>query len=315
MVKGREFESILNYNFSGVDIIKEIRKSISEIEEVRERPVICYIGNTVNSKGNLNIINDQDELPFDEMISSIPSHIKKVDIVLVTPGGNGVTVAKLVDKLRPRFDYVGFIILDKAISAGTIMAMSGDEIIMTRRSQIGPIDPQVLRNNGTFLPAQGILSLIEDIKIKGQKKLDANEQIDWTDILLLKSIDSQEIGKAINASKYSIDLVKTYLEKYKFKNWNTHSTTGNAVTFAEKIERSLEIASLLCAHDKWKEHGHAISRDIAWSICKLKIIHSEEVDLDDAMKRMWVLFYWLFENKHLEKLYVSSNYAVIRRQK
>lgn len=317
MIEGREFESLLKYNFSGLNVVSDIRKSISEIEAIRKRPVVCYIGNTVNPRGNTNIINDQDDLPFDEMISVIPKEIREIDIVLVTPGGNGLTIAKLVDKLRPRFDHVGFIILDKAMSAGTIFAMSGDEIIMSSRSQIGPIDPQVLRSNGTYLPALGILSLIEDIKTRGQAKIDEGKQVEWTDMVLLRSIDSQEIGKAINASKYSIDMVNSFLYKYKFREWTHHENgNGREVTDEERKNKALEIAELLCAHDKWKEHGHAINREMAWDICKLKIVHSESIEgLDNAMRRMWALFYWLFEYQNIAKLYVSKDYTVIKTSK
>jgi len=46
------------------------------------------------------------------------------------------------------------------MSAGTIFAMSGDEIVMTNSSYIGPVDPQVPNKDGVYVPAQAILTLI-----------------------------------------------------------------------------------------------------------------------------------------------------------
>lgn len=54
-------------------------------------------------------------------------------------------------------------------------------------------------------------------------------------------------------------------------------------------------------------------RDVAWNVCKLKITHSESIDgLDKAMRRMWAMFYWIFENTGIVKIFVSNNYCVIR---
>ena len=100
-------------------------------------------------------IDNNDDLPFAEMISTIPSELKNIDVILVTPGGSAQQVAKFVDKLRPRFDDVAFILPYMAMSAGTIFAMSGNDIIMGKNSYIGPTDPQVPNKDGFYVPAQG----------------------------------------------------------------------------------------------------------------------------------------------------------------
>ena len=54
MKEGHEFESLLSYNFSNVDIIAEIRRSINEIESTRGKRTLCYISNVVNGAiGNI----------------------------------------------------------------------------------------------------------------------------------------------------------------------------------------------------------------------------------------------------------------------
>lgn len=312
MQDGREFESLLGYQYNNLDLVREIRRSISEIYVVRNNPVVCYVANVV--KGNINnSIDGTDDLPFNEMISSVSADAKEIDIVLVTPGGSANQVNSFVNVLRPRFEKVNFIVLNMAMSAGTILIMSGDEIIMSDQSKFGPIDPQIPNKEGRFIPAQSILVALEGIRIRGEEKLKHNQQPDWTDIQLLRNMDARDIGLAQSASKYSIDMVKDFLVKFKFKAWNTHSSTNTPVTDDEKIKRANEIANLLCSHSNWKSHGHAINRDVAWNICKLKITHSESIDgLDKAMRRMWAMFYWIFENTGIVKIFVSNNYCVIR---
>lgn len=312
MVEGREFESLLSHKFVNVNILEEMRKSIAEIKAVRGNPVICYIANVVKQTKVSVSIDTSDDLPFGEMISTLPAETTEVDIVLVTPGGMANQVAKFITKLRPRFERVNFILLNMAMSAGTIFALSGDDIIMDSSSYIGPIDPQIRKNDGAFIPAQSILNLVEEIKERGDKAILAGQKPSWTDLTLLKNIDPKEIGYAISGTNYSIKLVEDYLNRFKFKTWSTHSTTGQPVTDEEKSQRSKEIAELLCNHAEWKSHGHAITREDAWNVCKLKITRAEDIGLSRSMRRMWALFYWVFENTSIAKIFISENYCIMR---
>jgi len=311
MVDGREFESLLSYRFEGVNLVGEIRKSINEINAARKRPVVCYVSNVVKPTNVSSGIDSSDDLPFNEMIRCIPAGAKEIDFVLVIPGGFAQQVAKFVNTLRPRFSNVSFILLNQAMSAGTIFSLSGDEIIMTHESQIGPIDPQVRNNKGEFVPAQSLSTLIDEIRLRGEQLIKDKKPIPWTDIMTLRNIDWKEVGNAISASKYSVQLAEEYLNNYKFRSWEKHSD-GRVVTAAERKNRSGEIANLLCDHSKWKNHGHAISREAAWDVCKLKISHAEAHNLEKPMRRMWALFYWIFDTQPISKFFVSDNYCLIR---
>src|SRR5690554_5675040 len=103
MVDGREFESLLKYQYQNVNVIGELQKSIQEIKAIRKRLVVCYVANVVKPTSSSISIDDSDDLPFNEMIASLPPDAKDIDIVLVTPGGFAHQVAKFVNKLRPRF--------------------------------------------------------------------------------------------------------------------------------------------------------------------------------------------------------------------
>lgn len=317
MEDGIEFESLLKYKTVEINPVSEIRRSIKEITNLRNRPAICYLSNIVNSNIKAPIsINYDDDLPFCEMINSIDKNINEIDIILATPGGSAQQVAKFVDKLRPRFEKISFILPNMAMSSGTIFAMSGDEIIMGPNSYIGPIDPQVPNKDGFYVPAQAILTLIEDIRERGEQLLQKGQNPPWTDLQILKQIDGKEIGNALNASKYSIELVEEFLYKYKFKSWTNHSTSGKIVTDQEKQDRAKQIASDLCDHSQWLSHSRGITREAAWNICKLKITHTESIKgLERAVRRFWALNYWVFENTPISKLFISDNYCIIRNDR
>ncbi len=314
MIDGVEFESLIKVKAVNLNLVEEIRRSINEIETIRERPLFCYLGNIINTSIKSSIsIDYNDDLPFSEMISTVDKKVKDIDIILVTPGGSAQQVAKFVDKLRPRFDNVTFILPNMAMSAGTIFCMSGDEIIMGPNAYIGPIDPQVPNKDGTFMPAQAILTLIEDIQKRGEENIKKGQNPQWSDLQLLRQMDPKEIGNAISASQYSIELVKDFLYNYKFKTWINHSSDGKSVTDNEKMVKSEEIATHLCSHKEWKSHSRGITRKAAWEECKIKIMHTEDVlNLDRVIRRFWALFYWTFENTPMAKVFISKNYCIIR---
>ncbi len=249
------------------------------------------------------------------MVAKVPAANRDVDLLVVTPGGSAQQVSLFVDKMRPRFDNVGFFIPAQCMSAGAIWALASEEIWMDERAYIGPIDPQVLGRDGRWVPAQALLVLLKDIQEKGLAALNAGRQPDWSHIQLLHNMDPKEIGNTISGSNYSIQLATSYLKDYKFKNWVTHGTTnpGTAVTPVEKLYRADTVARALCHHERWKTHGHGISRVVAWNELRLKIEHPDSVGgLQRALRRLWTLLYWGFEHTATLKVFISQDYAIFR---
>lgn len=315
MKDGNEYQSIIGLQNVNVDMATELRRSINEITTIRKRPLICYIANVVNANISQSVsVNNSDDAPFLEMLRNVQTNVQDIDILLVTPGGSAETVAFWVNQIRSRFSNVSFILPYMAMSAGTIFCMSGDELIMDESAFFGPIDPQVPSKNGRYVPAQSINTLISDIQQRGQEQLKRGEQPDWTDVQLLRNLDAKEIGNAINASKFSTDLVSQYLEQYKFKNWTVHQN-GSAVTQEERKARAKAIAGQLCNHQLWLSHSNRISRTMAWDTCKLKITHPEDTEgLNRALKRFWALMCFFMENAPVVKIFASENYMLFRNE-
>ena len=82
--------------------------------------------------------------------------------ILATPGGVVEVVERTVRVFRQHHDEVKFIIPDRAMSAGAVLAMSGDDIPMDHHSCLGPIDPQ-LEKDGRLVPALSHLSQFETL--------------------------------------------------------------------------------------------------------------------------------------------------------
>jgi len=186
-------------------------------------------------------------------------------ILLNTPGGSAETVEKMVSVIRFNYKEVFFVVPDSAMSAGTILCMSGDYIYMDYSSSLGPIDPQVY--NGTkWVPALGYLDKVEELISKS-----ANGDLTEAEFLILKNVDLAELRSYEMARNLTIALLREWLVKFKFKNWKTHKSTKKNVTKAEKESRAEFIANMLSNNSLWHSHGRSIGINTLTTKLKLQI--------------------------------------------
>jgi hypothetical protein len=88
-----------------------------------------------------SILRPDDKTGFSDLIENIEE--KEIDIMINSPGGFAEVTEAIVGMLRAKFESVRFAVPNMAKSAATLLALSGDELIMDHRSELGPIDPQI----------------------------------------------------------------------------------------------------------------------------------------------------------------------------
>lgn len=210
-------------------------------------------------------IVDGNENVFLKIVEDIATDLnkkEKIYVMLTTTGGSAVAVERYVNILRHHYNEVNFIVPDCAYSAGTIFCMSGDNILMDYFSVLGPIDPQVQNKDGKWVAALGYLDKVNELTEKAKSK-DPDNQLSQAEFLILKDIDLAELRGYEQAKNLTIELLKKWLVKYKFKNWLEHNTNpellGNNVTIEEKENRAKEIADKLSDSNLWKSHGRPIN--------------------------------------------------------
>lgn len=311
MQDGNEYGSIVSLSTPvEMDLFDEVIRGIQEIENIRERPCLTYVGNVVRSGGDSGI-DSTDDLPFIEMVQKVPPEHKKVDLFLATLGGSAHQVSRFVNCLRSRFDEIDFIIPSFCMSAGTLFALSGDNIRMTERACLGSIDPQVPTKDGRYVPAQALLLLVDQLQKQGADAMQKGGTVPWSAVRIIDSIDKKELGDAITASHYSRIMAAQFLMNYKFRQWKTRETSGQEVTQQYREKRADDIATALVSHERWKNHGHAISRDVLWNEIKLRIEHPKD-KLERSIIRLWALFNWIFDKTAILKMIVSKEYKYCR---
>ncbi len=117
---------------SRVDIIKEI-------EAKRNSRLVTYI--TSDRQGPINARVAMDIIPImSEQLRHI-GRTEKIDLFLYTAGGDTMVPWRLVSMVREYCEKFSVIIPYKAHSAGTMIALGADEIVMSDLSEVSPIDP------------------------------------------------------------------------------------------------------------------------------------------------------------------------------
>ncbi len=243
--------------------IKEVlTERVQSIEQKFGSDVVFYYGEIHPSF--VKMFRD-----FIEKLAAEPTKKDTLTMFLNTPGGSAETVEKMVDIMRFHYSKVHFVVPDFAMSAGTILCMSGNKIYMDYSSSLGPIDPQVF-NGKDWVPALGYLDQVDNLLAKAK----ANT-ITQAEFLILQSLDLAMLSRYEQAKNLTITLLKEWLVKYKFSDWATHATTpakiGQAVTPQEKQARAEEIAKLLGNNKHWHSHGRMIGIGSLRDLLKLKI--------------------------------------------
>jgi membrane-bound ClpP family serine protease len=221
---------------------------------------------------------------------------KKIAFFLETGGGYIEIAQHIASTLRKHYDTVDFYVPDAAMSAGTVLVMSGDAIHMDYYSILGPIDPQLPTPDGRGLvPALGYLKKFEELMEKAAEgSLNTAETT-----YLLNMFDPAVLYKYEKAIELSVFLLEEWLAKYKFKNWKTTKTKKSLVTPKMRRDRAREIAKKLNDTDKWHTHGHGIS---------MAVLRSEEIKLEiedfEKDKDLWkqIRDYWSLLTDYMTKM-------------
>lgn len=297
------FSDYLKAGLTPQQLETERRVQLARISELRERDVLVMAADV--GKPRLPIsIEQRDLTPIKDQLSNL--HGADVDLILETPGGSGETAEDIVKLLRAKFAKVGVIVLGAAKSAGTIITMAADEILMEPASALGPIDAQLVWQGKVF-SAGALIEGVERIKAEVVKTGVLNKAY----IPILQSVSPGELQNAENALEFSRLLVSEWLAKYKFKDWDTHSSTGKPVTVEERRELAAKIASQLCDHSRWKTHGRSIHLDDLRKMGLRITDYTEDVHLGEAIQRYQALLQRTFE-ANIYKVFETPTSLILR---
>lgn len=295
----------INKQMNHEQIQNERRAMLKKISSLRGDRDILAITSDLTKPKVPNQIDYTDILPIHDLLSDLNG--KEVDILLETPGGFAEVVEDIVRILRDKYEKIGIIVPGYAKSAGTIFTMAGDEILMGITSALEPIDGQIIFNNKRF-SADAFLDGLESIK----KDVETIGKLNPAYIPILQNISPGEIQHCKHIQSFVRDLVTRWLQNYKFKSWDTHSSNGKPVTDKERHQRAEEIGSELSSQSKWFTHGRSIKIADLESM-RVKITDfSKDKDLNDAIMRYYTLLRMTFDATGIYKIFETNIDTIYR---
>jgi len=226
------------------------REQLQRLAKYTGRNLILYVVDfldpgRIKAPGALSI-DPSDKLGFIEVIRRLEEGA--VDVLIESPGGSPEATEAIVRLLRQKFTDVRFIIPNMAKSAATMMAMSGNLLVLDSPSELGPIDPQFIfhrEGNPITSPAHAILGQFD--WATEEIKRDPEQLPVWVPIL--NQYGPSLLVECDTAIELAKRLVTNWLEKYMF---------GGEAAARKKANR---VAKYLAAYDEHLSHGRPIGME------------------------------------------------------
>ena len=116
------------------------KKLFKKIEAERGSRVLLYV--TGDRPGMETAVSPEVVDLFAEHLDALwPA--TKISLILHTNGGNTASAWQIVNLLRTFCDELEVLVPTKALSAGTLICLGAEKIMMTKQAILGPIDPSL----------------------------------------------------------------------------------------------------------------------------------------------------------------------------
>lgn len=252
------------------------QEKLEKISSLTSRNVISYYSGWLKNPEAPNIqINDNDINALMNAVYKLDSS-KGLDIILHTPGGDIAATESIVNYLQSVFpNNIRAIIPQLSMSAGTMIALSCNSIIMGKQSSLGPIDPQF-----GGIACQGILD--EYQRAITAISVNPNALGLWQTII--SKYHPTLIGDCENAVKWSKELASKWLQRV-----NVNITMS-------------DVEELFISHANSYSHSRHISRDECKNVgLKVEDLESSQ-DLQDAVLSLHHCYMILFDKWRYSKI-------------
>jgi hypothetical protein len=198
---------------------------------------------------------------------------KGLTLLIHTPGGSPNAAQSIVAYLRSKFDDIEVIVPAYAMSAGTMISLAADRLVMGRQSQLGPIDPQLVLG-GRAVSAQAVVDQFEEARTEVLSNVTAAHV--WAPIL--QALGPALLQEARNALYYGEAMVAQWLADYMFRNQQ------------DAAEKGLAVAKHFNDAARHKSHGRRIDK----AEVEAQDVVVEELEADQDLQEEVLTAYHLF---------------------
>jgi hypothetical protein len=279
------------------DISKEKRKDLMRIiEEKRNSKLIIFL---TSDRPNLDFSIASDVIPIlhKHILAIEETKRLKVDLFLYSRGGHSDVPWTIVSMFREYFKGPLCVLIPyKAHSAATIIAIGADEIVMTKKAELGPIDITI--NNGPYNP--------RDEKSGDRLPISVEDVTGYFDLLDKVGCERSEekmrgFEELTNkVHPMALGMVSRILEQTELIALRVLSTRKEPFT----EEKNKEIVRRL---SEIYSHSHTISRTEAIQLGLEQVVRAEDANISEELWSLYEEYNKLFQ---LDKPFMPEEYLV-----
>lgn len=233
----------------------------TEIEKRRNSNLIVYI---TGDRRNWETQIHQEVLNFFINHLDILEDDKKITLYLYTRGGNTLAAWSLVNLLRQFCKELEIIVPSKAHSAGTLICLGANTVVMTKQATLGPIDPNVNTPLNPHIPGmpENITLPVSVEAINGYIELVKSV------FGVKKSSDLAVVLNSLNSKVHPLVLGEVYRARAQIKKL-AEKLLNQQIKEKKKKKKIKKIIDFLCSESG--SHDYTINRKEAKDDLSLNI--------------------------------------------
>ena len=285
-------DKIIDVNEEHDQILSEKLKQISQKHNaVLMACVAPYIGVKVSPTKTVNAqMGLCDEFAVETAINQIrkKTDIQKLLLLVNSPGGMVQSSYKIARALRKTFKEIIVFVPHIAASGGTLIALTGNKIVMGMMSQLSPLDPQAESENGE-VSANSVIDAHEFVTLLFDEV--ALEDAPYSYKVLADQIDGIDIRDALASLKLMEEYIQEILEDNNY-------SKEESFKMSKKIVRGFKTHDEVITIDKAKKIG-------------LNVVDQTEFPTEWYMFREWLAKYMLQSaDKHVIRYVISEKIEI-----
>lgn len=266
------------------------KELIKKIEDMRKSRLIVYLTGDRPSVGvrERNLLFTKVAV---DVLTILNNHLKKIgethkiDLFLYTTGGGLEAPWPIVNLIRSYCKHFSVLVPFKALSAGTLIALGADEIVMTRLALLSPVDPTRHLPPPEIAPKLPKEVSVEDVigfinLAKEKVRITQQEGVEEILKLLVTDIQPLTLGSVNRIHAHIRDLATKLLRLHISEELKGAS---------ERIDKIVKYLT-----EQLHSHDHLINRHEARATIELQVTNSEDItdgdNLDNLMNDLYNLY-------------------------
>ena len=264
----------------GTTTRQKVIKEIESLDAAKPRRLLVYIGNIANPNSQ---IAPTHTVPLADSLAGI-GKTQNLDLMIHTAGGSGEAAEKIVEMCRNHCSgELRVIIPNMAKSAGTLIALGADKIVMGHCSEVGPIDPQIRITVGnapqwvsawTFIHARDeLVKKVDEAEAKGENPDAFLQQLATIDSVFVKHCEQlMKFAKSVG------------------RKWIARRLMRKSISQEEAEAKADQIIVFLSNVEEHITHGRLILAGELKKNCEPTLQIEELEEINPTWQKLWNLY-------------------------